>query len=404
LNDLCERIEELLGQTDRRRADRERLQLFLRLRNDALFHATLFTGTDVVSALRETQTAARAALTLFSATPETSGPPELGSPYFSEREKMELVEDCYELLLVLAEATVHPPPGQTEAEQHRRAEDALRILDRAAALGVQTQAYHRRRAHYLVLAGRRDEADQERKRAESMRPRGALDHFLLGDEYYRRSDWKQASIAFEGVLQLQPTHFWTQYYLALCALKARHPEQATARLTACLAQRTDFPWLYLLRASAWGELGQSARAEADFDAALKEKLSDAARYGLFINRGVLRIRQGQLGPAIQDLREAIALKPEQYQGYVNLAQACLKDKKPEEARRQMDEAIRREPNLAASGWNRAVHHPPSRTITWSAGVSCISEVIMPEPSRRPTPPSPSTSVMRKCTGCERTCL
>ncbi len=347
LIDLYTRIDSLLRQTERRQADRERLQRFKRLRNEALFQATLFTGTDLASTLRETQSAAREALAIFAASPDSAGAFAIDSPYFSEQEKSELKADCYELLLVLAEATAQARPGQTEAEQRRQGEEALRVLDRAAVLGIRTQAYHRRRAHYLEQAERSGEAAVERKEAETLSPHGPLDYFLIGDEYYRKNGWKRATLAFESVLQVQPNHFWAQYYLALCALKAHRAEQAVARLTSCLAQRPDFPWLLLLRGSAWGELGQFTRAEKDFEAALRENLPASARYGLLINRGVLRIRQGKLDSAIEDLRQAIALKPKLYQGYVNLAQAYLRGEQPEEARRQLDEAIRCEPNLPA---------------------------------------------------------
>src|SRR5262249_25447243 len=158
--------------------------------------------------------------------------------------------DCYELLLVLAEAIAQPLPGQTDEERHHHAEAALCVLDRASGLGIPTQSYHRRRARYLAQVGRSDEASREAKSVESRTPHGALDFFLIGDEYYRKNDWKHANLAFENVLLAQPDHFWAQYYLALCALKAHRAEQATARLTSCLAQRPDFPWLYLLRGSA----------------------------------------------------------------------------------------------------------------------------------------------------------
>src|SRR5207253_3089038 len=106
-------------------------------------------------------------------------------------------------------------------------------------------------------------------RAEAVRPAGALDHFLLGDEHHRRGDVSAAAAAFERVLQERPGHFWAQFYLALCRLKQGRPELAASGLTACLAQRPDFPWLYLHRGAARGELGRHAAAEADFAAALK---------------------------------------------------------------------------------------------------------------------------------------
>ena len=50
-------------------------------------------------------------------------------------------------------------------------------------------------------------------------------------------------------------------------------------------------------------------------------LDDNARYVLFVNRGVLRVRTDRIDDAIADLKAAIELKPNAYQAYVNLAQA-----------------------------------------------------------------------------------
>ena len=79
-----------------------------------------------------------------------------------------------------------------------------------------------------------------------MNPSTSLDHFLLGQEQYRQGQCKQAIVAFESALQLQPDHFWARYYLGLSWLKTQRPDQAVTCLTSCLGQRRDFPWAYLL--------------------------------------------------------------------------------------------------------------------------------------------------------------
>jgi tetratricopeptide (TPR) repeat protein len=166
----------------------------------------------------------------------------------------------------------------------------------------------------------------------------------------------KAVSAFESVLQAQPNHFWGHYYLALCSLKAHRPDLAVPRLTACLGWRPGLPWLHLLRGSAWAEMDQFARAEDDFKAALQGEVPEAARYGLYVNRGVLRIRQGRTAEAVEELRRATALRPQQYQGYVNLAQAFLRDQQLDEAVRQLDRAVERAPRLAPLFRTRARVH------------------------------------------------
>jgi serine/threonine protein kinase/predicted Zn-dependent protease len=353
LSDLQSRIEQMLRQTNQRQLDHSRLANFHRLHNEALFQATLFTGGDLASALQETRQAALEALAEFGIALDSTAKPAIDSPYYTEQQKTEIVAHCYELLVMLAETVAQPLPGVSAADKCRQAQEALAILDRAARLGVNTLAYHRRRAHYLSQTGENEAAQQERQHADTLHPCTVLDHFLLGQEQYRQGNSQQAILDFQNVLQLEPDHFWSSYYLALCWLKTQHPNQAAACLTACLGQRRDFPWLYLLRASAWSELGQFARAEADFEAALATPLSDAARYGLLVNRGVMRIRQGSLDKAMADLQQAIALRPQQYQGYVNLAQAYLKGQHLDEAAEQLDQAIRLEPAVAALYRTRA---------------------------------------------------
>ena len=350
------RIEQLLQQATRQRLDGERLEKFLQCRDDALFQAALFTGDDLTAALRETEAAARKALALFGVTADGTAGPVVDSPYYTDQQKTEIVAICYELLVVLAEAVSQAPPEHPPGDPGRQAEEALRILDRAAQLGITTQAYHRRRAQYLAQAGQHAAADEESRRAAALQPSGVLDHFLAGQEEYRQGRTRQAIRAFENVLQAQPDHFWASYHLALCWLKLQRPNQAIACLTACLGHHHDFAWLYLLRAVAWGELGQFDRAEADFEVALKVRLSDGARYGLLLNRGALRLRQGRVDRAMADFQEAVALRPQQYQAYVNMAQAHLKTQQLDAAVQDLDQAVRREPGLASLYRTRARVH------------------------------------------------
>src|SRR5262249_11123641 len=141
-------------------------------------------------------------------------------------------------------------------------------------------------------------------------------------------------------------HFWARYLSALCLLQKHRPAEARTHLGACLAQRSDFVWLYLLRGFAEGELQAFDAAEADFDRALKMPLDPFARYVLFVNRGVLRVRQGRLDDAVTDLKTAIELKPKEYQAYVNLAQAYRRQSQMDLALAQLNSAVALEPELA----------------------------------------------------------
>jgi tetratricopeptide (TPR) repeat protein len=363
--------ERVLEQIDRRLADQQRYDRFVRQRHEALFHATLFAGNiDLARNLDVTRAAARDALALFGVRVDAGGPPDLDGTSFGEDVKAEITAGCYELLLVLAEAEAQPLPGDGLEEHHDRARQALATLDRAARLGLSTRTYHRRRARYLDQLGDEAGAGEERRRAAQLPPAGALDYFLLGDELLRHGDPAGALPAFDKALALQRNQFWPHYFRAICCLKLGRPEEAEVSLTVSLDRRPDFLWGYLLRGFTRGEIGARAltggrredaefqfrAAETDFQKALDLDPSELARYGLHVNRAAVRVRQGDFARAEADLREAIRLRPGQYQAYVNLAQAYQQQRRLDDAVAQLDEAVRLEPALPALYDSRARLH------------------------------------------------
>ena len=70
-----------------------------------------------------------------------------------------------------------------------------------------------------------------------------------------------------GCSSASPGHFWAQYLNAICLLRQGRPAEARTLLSACLAQRSDFVWLYLLRGFAQEELQAWDAADADFQKA-----------------------------------------------------------------------------------------------------------------------------------------
>jgi tetratricopeptide (TPR) repeat protein len=146
---------------------------------------------------------------------------------------------------------------------------------------------------------------------------------------------------------LQPDHFWAQFFLAIRYLESQRPAEAKASLTACLSRRPDFPWLYLLRGMVHGGAGEFALAEADFQQALQLNPNPEAKYVLWIYRGGMRNRQGQVDEAVADLKKAIALMPDRPQAYESLIQAYLRGKRLDEAAAQLDSALRQWPKAAS---------------------------------------------------------
>jgi serine/threonine-protein kinase len=333
----------------------EKYQQFVQRRNEALVYGllapdegSLFLGTEATANLRRAGSAAREALAL--AGMDVDHETAILSPSFPVTRKAEAVDDCYTLVLVLA--SIHEqqfPHAEGAAEQYR---GGLRILDRARELRPQTRAYYLRRAHLLERLGEREEARRETERAAASPPGNSLDHFLIGEEHYRRGDWDQAMNSFNRALTLQPAHFWARFLLAVCHLKVKNWDAARAGLDACLAQQPDFVWAYLFRSFANEQSQALVEAEADFQKALQLNPNEDARYVLSLTRGIHHFNQRNWEKAEADFRSATVLKPEQYNAYLNLAQVCLARGRFEEAAKQAETAMRlRPPTQVIAGYH-----------------------------------------------------
>ena len=248
----------------------------------------------------------------------------------------------------------------------------------------------------------------------------------MADELYRREQFDEAIKEFDRVLERKPGHFWAQYLDALCLLRQHRPAEARALLGACLAQRPDFVWLYLLRGFAHQELQDWAAADSDFQKAAQMPLDDNARYVLLVNRGVLRVRTDRIDDAVADLDAAIKLKPNAYQAFVNLAQAYRRLDKLDLALEQLRSRRRaragpgppRPPaGPAPPGTQRAGPRPDrtstgrssARTRTAPTGSTtrsnaagcCCARARTPRRWRHSTRPSPCARTIRRPSACVR---
>ena len=279
----------------------------------------------------------------------------LAPSHFDVAEIGAITTRYYELALLLAEAISQPLPGENASSQAR---DALQILDRAERVRVPTAVFHNRRAVYLEQTGDLNGAEAERRLADTMAKaeHSSVDDFLEGEAAYHTRDYTQAVQAFRRVLAREPDHFWGQYLLAICHLKEHRPSEAQAALTACQNRRPGFVWTYLLKGFAEGEMREFDLAEDDFKRATELGLGDAERYVMLVNRGVMRVRQGRNQAATEDFLTAIALKPNQFQAYIDLAQAFQKLGRLDDAMKALDRAIEQTPGQAVLHRARAQLH------------------------------------------------
>ncbi len=374
LADLKADAERLLGDIESYLAGRRTYERFFQRRQDAIYYATLFTGDiDLARNRDELRAAAEDALAQFGVTVDSDGLPAVAGSYFTAALKEEITAECYELLLSLAEAEALPLPEQADAERLRQTERALRTLDRARRLGLETRTYHLRRERYLSQRNDPEGAAREREQAARIPAAGALDYSLLGDEQLRRGNAAAAAAAFEKSLYLQPNQLSARYFVGMCYLNLNRPEDAQVTLTVCLSRYPEFTWGYLLRGFAHGELGKQAKAggrrpDADFyfeaadedfgkaEQSQPRGLPELARYALHVNRATVRLWQGKFTEAEEELLKAIQLKPKQYRAYVNLALVYQQEHKLDKAVAELGRAIDLEPTLAKLYSDRAALH------------------------------------------------
>jgi eukaryotic-like serine/threonine-protein kinase len=327
------------------------LRQFRQARDEALFQgavlATVATSADDWTAIDVESSAAAVQRALVRADMDDRAEPGLAhSPYLTATEQTELRESCYELLLVLAQASGQPRPGLSRAESQTRAQTGLQILDRAARLGHEGKAWHLWRAELLSKTGDATAAAQEKRRAEELPPASASDFFLTGLTLWQTGDVDKASACFTQALRLQPNHFEAQYFLARAALDEGKATEARIGLTACIAQRPDFAWTYLLRGLALVDLEAWDEAQKDFTAAADLNPGDTVHYAALVNRGRNWMRQAKFAEAEGDLTAAIALRPLDFHAHFQLAQVRDRTGRYADANREYEAAMGLRPDLA----------------------------------------------------------
>jgi serine/threonine protein kinase/tetratricopeptide (TPR) repeat protein len=342
---LLRKVEGELSVEAARRVASERFGLYAGLRDQAQFLGTLYTGMDLAANLEAARASVVSALGVYRVLSGPQARPTF-DPYLSDAQRAEILQDCGGLLLILAETEAQSSYRASPAEKQKYLHKALGHLEHAGLLAAPRRAFELRRARYLRHLSREAEARKAEQAADTAPLRDTVDHFLMGDELYRREQFAEAIKEFDQVLARKPGHFWAQYLNALCLLRQERPAEARILLSACMAERSDFVWLYLLRGFAQQELQAWAEAESDFEKAAAIARDDNARYVLAVNRGILRIRTGRIDDAIKDLDGAITLKPNAYQAYVNVAQAYRAQGKLAQALNRLDHAIKLEPGVA----------------------------------------------------------
>ncbi len=226
------------------------------------------------------------------------------------------------------------PPGQTHLER------AQSLLDRAVAFYQPDQQPHALRELSAYLKDRRSGARTARFRDVPIAPRTLGDYYLLAAQYMAQRRYEVALPLLLKVVGQSPERplIWLQ--LGLCHEAMGRPDEAAACYSNGIASWPRFHHFYLERGLIRLRQGDYGPARTDFDLAidLNPDLADA-----YINRALARRGLGDAAGAIADYTLALERATGQTRIYFMRAKARDQLGDRQGATRDRHEGLRREP-------------------------------------------------------------
>ena len=193
-----------------------------------------------------------------------------------EYERGVVAKEIYDLLLLLADAKGRRP-GATDVQ------DMEGLLERAKSLREPTRGFFRLRSKAARLAGDVEKSTRELAGADDPKtPVTALDYYLLGEQYRaesmsrpgantRRNQWQpdekliaKAMDQYRLAVKSDPKHFWSYWQMGRLYQNLGQAEEAIPALSICVAIKSDSPWGYSARATAYIVLKKIPRSRGRF--------------------------------------------------------------------------------------------------------------------------------------------
>jgi serine/threonine protein kinase/Tfp pilus assembly protein PilF len=265
-------------------------------------------------------------------------------------ERQVLLEDMAELLFLLAAAS--------EAGLNGGLEEALRLngLSQACyAPGDVPGALLMQRARLERRAGRVEEAGRLEAQARRRPARGWRDQYLLAREQIDRGQFRQPLAFLREASRQAPDDYSHWLVLGNCYAGLGDPGRAVAYYDVALTLSPSSPWVFFNRGRLHLDQHKYKEARADFDRALE------LRPGMpeaLVNRALARLGQKDYTEAVDDLTQALQQGQSGPRVYFLRARALALAGKPDEARRDREEGLRREPQDEADWVARGMAHLP----------------------------------------------
>jgi tetratricopeptide (TPR) repeat protein len=229
-----------------------------------------------------------------------------------------------------------------QAQEHHY-EDALKTFRHAFEMDSENVWALQNLAQTLVKLDRRDEAEQEYRRALKLKPRFGMAWLGLGQVLQAKGQTAEAEACFQRALTNRIHRAGELTTLArFCQSRGWHEAAATNYLDAIKLNPMD--------ATLRVEAGQSLAASGHHPEALAQ-YADAIRFSpdlvqaRFLH-GLELGRENKPAEAAEDFRAAVKLMPDLLEARLNLAIALVKLNQRDEALAQFDEVLRRSPTNA----------------------------------------------------------
>jgi protein O-mannosyl-transferase len=251
-------------------------------------------------------------------------------------------------VLVPAAAAVLVASATASAAQLRHWTDSVTLFRHAVDAIADNYPAHLNLANALTRLGRADEAEEQHRRANALRP--AQVHYLRGNALTTRGRLDEALAEFTEAVRLDPDLVDARNNRGvLLARQGRNAEARHEYQEALVHRPRHADALYNLARLDASE-GRADAALAGLDAALNANPSLAGAFSL---RGNLRAAAGRLTEAEADFRAVVRLSPASPDAHNNLGRALALQGKTTAARAAYEAALRLDPGHVLARANLA---------------------------------------------------
>jgi serine/threonine protein kinase/tetratricopeptide (TPR) repeat protein len=251
-------------------------------------------------------------------------------------------DDVFDMFLVSALIESELSKNADVALQQQAAQQAIDWLNRAEKIQPGMRTLYAHRSGFRGTLGQREAADEDFRKARSITPTSAIDHFWHGyaehlrgqgenarGEEEKAQEFFRAEIAeYAALLQQHPDHFWGHLSWAVAKVQLGDLQDALIGFTNCIRLRPDFAWPYNNRGTVHLRLEQYDQAVRDYDTALQRSSEYVVARS---NRSLAYIAQGNVDQALEDCNQIVEKDPQYAPAYLNRAECYLRRKKFEEA-------------------------------------------------------------------------